>query len=191
MPLKIVTVGEPSLRKPCAKVSKQQIKHREIQDLIESMRETMRDAPGVGLAAPQVGVPFQIAVIEDSAQYHKGINANEMTARGRKPVRFHVIINPELELLSKPDVTFYEGCLSLPGFTAIVPRCRSVRVTCLDHRGEAKVIKAEGWYARILQHEIDHLNGTLYIDRMNSRSFCSLENYNRHWKGKSRATLIK
>ena len=191
MHLKIVTVGEPLLREVAAKVSKKQLLHPDTQTLIEYMRETMRDAPGVGLAAPQVGVSLQIAVIEDKAEYHKGISTSEMTERERKPMRFHVIVNPVLELLSAPDRTFFEGCLSLPGFTAIVPRAPAVQVTCLSHKGEHRVIKASGWYARILQHEIDHLSGKLYIDKMNPRSFCSLENYNRHWKGKPIKDVLK
>jgi len=185
MRLKIVTVGEPVLRDVAAKVSKKQLLHPDTQNLIEYMRETMRDAPGVGLAAPQIGMSLQIAVIEDKAEYHQGVSAAEMGERERRPVRFHVIVNPVLELLCEPDTEFYEGCLSLPGFTAIVPRARTVRVTCLDHKGQPRTIKASGWYARILQHEIDHLNGTLYIDKMNLRSLSSLENYNRHWKGQA------
>jgi len=184
MRLKIVTVGEPVLRDVAAKVSKKQLRHPDTQNLIAYMRETMRDAPGVGLAAPQIGISLQIAVIEDKAEYHKGVSAAEMRERERRPVRFHVIVNPVLELLSEPHTEFYEGCLSLPGFTAIVPRARTVRVSCLDHKGEPRVIGAFGWYARILQHEIDHLNGTLYIDKMKSRSFCSLDNYYRCWKRK-------
>ena len=84
---------------------------------------------------------------------------------------------------SGESVTFYEGCLSLGGFTALVPRARRVRVSCLDEHGRRKTIEASGWYARILQHEIDHLNGRLYIDRMDSRSFTSLDNFSRFWKG--------
>jgi peptide deformylase len=72
--------------------------------------------------------------------------------------------------------------LSLPGFTALVPRAKQVRVSCLDHLGQPRIIDASGWYARILQHEIDHLNATLYIDRMLAHSFSTLENYTRHWK---------
>ena len=106
-------------------------------------------------------------------------------ARGRRPVPFHVIINPVLTLHPGTNVEFFEGCLSLAGFTAIVPRAQAVRVECLDGHGEPQVIEASGWYARILQHEIDHLNGTLYIDRMRSRSFSSVENHSRHWKDKS------
>ena len=78
---------------------------------------------------------------------------------------------------------FYEGCLSVEGFQAIVPRARAVRVHALDHRGEPVVIDASGWYARILQHEIDHLRGTLYIDRMRSRTMSTARNFSRYWAG--------
>ena len=182
MRLKIVNAGEPVLRKRARTVSKEEILSSSIQKLIEHMRETVRDAPGVGLAAPQVGESLQLAVIEDKAEYQKTLSDTELRDRGRREVPFHVIVNPVLELLTEPDTVFFEGCLSLPGFTALVPRAREVRVHCLDHRGEAQVIDASGWYARILQHEIDHLQGTLYIDRMQSRSFSTLDNYSRHWK---------
>jgi peptide deformylase len=81
-------------------------------------------------------------------------------------------------------VEFFEGCLSLPGFFALVPRSRAVRVDCLDEHGKEKTIEASGWYARILQHEIDHLQGNLYIDYMHTRSFSSTENWEKFWKGK-------
>ena len=96
--------------------------------------------------------------------------------RERRPVPFHVIINPALEEIGGEKAEFFEGCLSLSGFSALVPRARARARQCLDERGEKKVIEASGWYARILQHEIDHLNGTLYIDRMRTRSFTSMEN---------------
>jgi peptide deformylase len=146
------------------------------------MRETVRDAPGVGLAAPQVGESMQLAVIEDKLEYHELLTEKELKERERSAIPFHVIVNPALELLTEPTQTFFEGCLSLPGFTALVARAREVRVHCLDHSGEPRIIDASGWYARILQHEIDHLHGTLYIDRMQARSFSTLENYTRHWK---------
>jgi len=185
MRLKIVTVGEPVLRRPTVRLSKKQLLSSSIQDLIEHMRETVRDAPGVGLAAPQIGESLQLAVIEDKAEYHKLLSKVELKERGRKPVPFHVLANPTLELLTEPTEIFFEGCLSLPGFTALVPRAKRVRVTCLDHRGASRVIEASGWYARILQHEIDHLNGLLYIDQMETHSFSSLENFARHWKNRS------
>jgi peptide deformylase len=130
----------------------------------------MRDAPGVGLAAPQVGVALQLAVIED-------VGENE--AQERKPVPFHVIASPRLTL-GDEIVEHYEGCLSVEGFQAAVPRARAVTVEALDHRGQPITIRATGWYARILQHEIDHLNGTLYIDRMKTRTFASTRNLMRN-----------
>ncbi len=155
------------------------------------MRETLADAPGVGLAAPQVGESLQLAIVEDKAEYQAALTESELAERERRPVPFHVLINPELQLLSAPDRIFFEGCLSLPGFGGLVPRSSQVRVKALNHLGEPVQIEAEGWYARILQHEIDHLGGTLYIDRMCSRSFCSLDNYNRHWKTKPASELAR
>lgn len=187
MRLKIVSVGEPVLRNAARELSQEEILSPPVQQLIEFMRETMRDAPGVGLAAPQIGESLQMAVIEDKADYQKAFTEAELHERGRTEVPFHVIVNPVLELLTEPTEIFFEGCLSLPGFTALVPRAKAVRVRCLDHRGEPRTIEASGWYARILQHEIDHLHGTLYIDRMQTRSFTSLENYTRHWKGQPAA----
>jgi peptide deformylase len=186
MRLKIVQAGEPLLRAPSQELSREQILSPAIQTLIEYMRETVRDAPGVGLAAPQVSEPLQLAVIEDKADYQKSLSEDELKERERGEIPFHVIVNPMIELLTEPTETFFEGCLSLPGFTALVSRAKAVRVHCLDHRGESRIIEASGWYARILQHEIDHLKGTLYIDRMQTRSFSSLENYARHWKEKKR-----
>ena len=152
-----------------------------MQELIGSMFETMRAAPGVGLAAPQIGMPLQLAVIEDRREYIDKVPAEHSAARLRTPVLAHVIVNPHLTLESE-TVEFFEGCLSLPGFTAIVPRALAVRVDCLNERAEPVTIHARGWYARILQHEIDHLHGALYIDRMVSRSFMGRENFERYWK---------
>jgi peptide deformylase len=145
------------------------------------MRETMRDAPGVGLAAPQVGVSVQLAVIEDLAANTKKLTAEQVRERERWPTPFQVIINPKISL-GEEQVEFFEGCLSLAGFMAMVPRARTVVVECLNEHAEPVRIEAVGWQARILQHEIDHLNGTLYIDRMSARSFNTMDNYERHWK---------
>ena len=134
---------------------------------------------------------MQLAIVEDKAEYQVNLKAEELAERERRPVPFHVLINPEIELLSPPDLSFFEGCLSLPGFMAMVPRAHRVRVRALNEAGELREIEAEGWYARILQHEIDHLKGTLYIDRMWSRSFSSLDHYTRHWKSKSASELVK
>jgi peptide deformylase len=190
MILKTRILGEPVLREPARPLKPKELLSKETQELIDSMRETMRDAPGVGLAAPQVGLSLQLAVIEDCEEYVEALGPERAHERERKPVPFHVIVNPVLTLDSEPDVEFFEGCLSMPGFTAVVPRARSVRVECLDHRGKSRLIQATGWYARILQHEIDHLTGVLYIDRMRSSTLSSLENLNRYWKEKSVAEAV-
>jgi peptide deformylase len=182
--LKIRATGEPVLRTRAKPLQPEEILLPSTQELIAAMRETMHDAPGVGLAAPQVGLPWQLAVIEDREENMKDLTREMLAERERKPVAFQVIINPVLTLESEAEVEFFEGCLSLPGLMALVPRARKVRVECLDENGRPKVIRASGWFARILQHEIDHLFGTLYVDRMRSVSLCSLENYSRHWKGK-------
>ena len=189
MILKIWSVGEPVLRGHARPLRPEEILLPNTQDLIAAMRKTMHDAPGVGLAAPQVGLPLQLAVIEDREENLKDLSKDALAERERKPVAFQVIINPVLTLESALDVEFFEGCLSIPGLVALVPRARKVRVECLDEHGKPRVIQASGWYARILQHEIDHLVGTLYVDRMHSTSLCSVDNFTRHWKGKSIAEV--
>ena len=184
MRLKIVQAGEPVLRAEARQLTREEIISDEIQRLIRDMRETMRDAPGVGLAAPQVGVTLQLAVIEDREELWSSLPAQELVEKERQAVPFHVIINPELTLLGDDRTDFYEGCLSLAGFSAVVRRARRVRVAYLNEHGEPQSIEASGWYARILQHEIDHLRGTLYIDRMETHTFTSLDNWSRFWKGK-------
>jgi peptide deformylase len=185
MKLKIVQVGDPVLRQAAREMTANEIASKETQRLIVDMRETMYDAPGVGLAAPQVGLPIQLAVIEDREENLKEVAPEILAERERQPVPFHVIINPKLTATSQAHAEFFEGCLSIDGLTAIVPRAPSVRVECLDEKGERRVIEASGWYARILQHEIDHLAGRLYVDRMRVRTLTELEKLNRFWKGKS------
>jgi len=180
MRLKIVQAGEAVLRTAARELTSEEIRSPEIRRLIDWMRETMRDALGVGLAAPQVGLPLQLAVIEDRADLLKAIAPERLAERDRRPVPFHVIINPVLTLDGQ-TAEFFEGCLSVAGFSALVPRALQARVECLDENGEAVRISAAGWYARILQHEIDHLHGALYIDRMHSRSFMTVDHLTRHW----------
>jgi peptide deformylase len=189
--LKIVQAGEPVLRAQARQLTFEEIISDEMQRLIRDMRETMGDAPGVGLAAPQVGVALQLAVIEDREELLSSLPAQELAEKKREPVPFHVIINPEITLLGDDRADFYEGCLSLSGFSAVVPRAHKVRVAYLDEQGEPQSVDASGWYARILQHEIDHLQGMLYIDRMKSRTFTSLDNWSRFWKGKPVQDIVE
>ena len=185
----ILQAGEPVLRTPARALSVEEIRSSRIHELIDQMRYTLREAPGVGLAAPQIGEPLRLAVIEDRLEYHRDASAASLAEKEREPVPFYVIINPELSVIASQPVEFFEGCLSLAGFTAIVPRARAVRVHFLDERGLERTIEASGWHARILQHEIDHLDGRLYVDRMESRSFMSVAPYVRHWKDKSIAQI--
>lgn len=174
--LQIVQVGNPVLRERARELSREEILSPDIQNLIEIMKNTMRGV-GVGLAAPQVGLPLRIAVIEDLEEYHGRLSAEALKSREREPVPFHVIINPKITIDESETREFHEGCLSVAGLTGIVPRARRVRVECLNEKAEPVVIDASGWYARILQHEIDHLDEILYLDRVQTKSLSTLENY--------------
>ena len=184
MRLKILQAGEPVLRESARLLTPHEIVGDDIQRLIRDMRETMHDAPGVGLAAPQVGQSLQLAVIEDREEYFKDALPAQLAERGRRAVPFHVIINPRVTLLGDDHARFYEGCLSVEGFSAVVSRARRVRVEYLNERAESQSLEASGWYARILQHEIDHMRGALYIDRMETRTFTTIENWKRFCKDK-------
>lgn len=191
MHLKIVQIGHPVLRKQARELSREEIRSQPIQQLIEWMRETMRDAPGVGLAAPQIGESLQIAVIEDRADYLEGVPDEVLAERQRVPVPFHVLINPKLTVRSAESVDFFEGCLSMHGFSAIVPRARAVRVQALNERAEPVTIDAEGWYARILQHETDHLFGTVYIDKMRTRTLACEDSFARYMAGRPVSEILR
>ncbi|MEZ5589441.1 MAG: peptide deformylase [Gammaproteobacteria bacterium] len=181
MRLKIFQTGHTVLRQQAEPLDVSTIRAARTQLLIELMRETMRDAPGVGLAAPQVGESLQLAVIEDRAELMAGLSPAVLAERERQPVPFHVIINPRLTITDPSPRLFFEGCLSVAGFVALTPRAQAVRVECLNEQAQPVVIDASGWYARILQHEIDHLHGKLCLDCMLSRSFMNVENYQRYW----------
>ena len=185
MKLKIVQAGDPVLRKKSRQLTREEITSAQIQQLIDLMRQTMREAPGVGLAAPQIGQSIQLAVIEDRSTYINDLSADELAERQRSAIPFHVIINPKLSVVGNSTAQFFEGCLSVEGYQAVVDRALNVRVECLNEQGEAVTINAQGWYARILQHEIDHLNGTLYVDRMKTRTLTTVPNAQRHWNSKS------
>jgi peptide deformylase len=187
--LKIVQAGDPVLRRRARPLDPDEVRSPRVQGLIELMRRTMRDAPGVGLAAPQIGESIQLVVIEDPSELHEPLGEEELARRGRDVVDFHVLVNPALTVEDPDPIDFFEGCLSVSDRVMIVPRARSVRVEALDERGEPVVKIASGWYARILQHEVDHLHGMLCIDRMDPRSFMSVEQHQRFWNGKTIAQV--
>ena len=178
--LDVVEIGAPVLRQEARALTREEILSPEIQTLIAEMKATMRKAPGVGIAAPQVGKGVQLAVIEDMDHSH--LTPQQLQERDRKPVPFHVLINPVLKAVGTETADFFEGCLSVPQFLSVVKRAKSVRVDCLNEKAEPVVIHASGWYARILQHEIDHLHGLLYTDKCYLRTLMTEENYVKNWK---------
>jgi peptide deformylase len=139
--------------------------------LIGQMRDTMREAPGVGLAAPQIGESARIIVIEDRPEYFASLRPEVVAERERAPIPFTVMINPEVVNTSEEVTEQPEACLSIPACAGLVTRPRSVRVKFLDSSGQLTSLEVCGWHARIIQHEIDHLNGILYIDLPGTRSF--------------------
>jgi peptide deformylase len=187
----IVQTGALVLRNRAVEVAPEAISSPEMKSLVQVMIATMRAAPGVGLAAPQIGVPLRVIVVEDPAEYQARIHERERNERGRVPFPLRVLFNPVLRHVGDARATFFEGCLSVSGYSALVERSLSVEVEGLDEHGEHQVIAVSGWPARIFQHECDHLDGTLYIDRMLTRSFCAAENLATYGGGKSIAEVRK
>jgi peptide deformylase len=184
MLLEIVQAGDPVLRQPARPLQPAEIGTPFVQELIVSMRQTMYDAPGVGLAAPQVGESLQILVVEDDGPWLEAMSPARRAELRRTRLPAAVLINPSLEPIGDETDEFFEGCLSVEGFSALVRRHRAVRVRAMDGRGQPLEMELEGWPARILQHELDHLAGVLYIDRMDPRTFTTNENLSRYWKAR-------
>ena len=191
--LTIVECGDPVLRRPADPLDPADLATAELQLLIGQMRATMEAAPGVGLAAPQVGVSIQLAVLADGPERWGQLSEEERAARQRNPLPFTVLVNPVLHPLDNGrDVgTFFEGCLSVPGLMGAVARHRAVRVEALDAEGRPFARVFSGWSARIVQHELDHLGGGLYLDRVETRSLCSSANYARYWAGRPPADAAR
>lgn len=175
MPLPpIVQTGHPILRERAAEVTVQQIETPQFQQLVDTMIAVMRQAPGVGLAAPQIGVSMRVIVLEDTEQASAHLAPQERHEREREPFRLRVFVNPVLRPQGKESRLFLEGCLSIAGYAAVVERHRQVEVSGLDRYGKPQTWLTHGWPARILQHEVDHLDGVLYVDRMLTRSFAKV-----------------
>ncbi len=153
----IVTVPDPVLRRKAQKVTKFDDK---LQTLIDDMVETMREAPGVGLAAPQIGVLEQVIVVE----YYEKEEDEEREDAEAAPKRLYVVVNPEITRTSTETVSGPEGCLSIPGYLGEVERFEAITVKGQNRRGQPLTLKLKDWTARIFQHEIDHLNGVLFTD---------------------------
>ncbi len=153
MPLRdIVTLPDPILRRKARTITRFDA---DLQSLIDDMIETMREAPGVGLAAPQVGISRRLIVVE----YPEDDELDEA------PKKLYVVVNPEIKETSDETEMGIEGCLSIPGLHGEVERSIALTVKGQTRRGQPMKIKAKGWLARIFQHEIDHVNGVVFTDR--------------------------
>ena len=170
--LKVARMGHPVLRARARPVEPDEIGSTRIQRLIDDMFETMHDSQGIGLAGPQVheSIRLFVAGVEDADA-------------GMSPV---VIINPQVTPLGSKVDEDWEGCLSIPDVRGRVPRVTDIRVRALDRHGKKVALTADGFPARVIQHETDHLDGLLFFDRMTSfESLTFLEEYSRYWAKQS------
>ena len=172
--LPIVQAGEPVLRRRTARYDGQ-LSKTTLRKLIETMRHTMLEAPGVGLAATQIGLGLALAVVEDH------IRDDDDDPREVAEFPFHVIINPVYTPVGERTASFYEGCLSFDGYQAVRRRWVDIDAEWDDEHGQRHKERLHGWPARIFQHETDHLGGELYIDKAEIRSLTTYENLEDYW----------
>lgn len=185
----IVQTGAAVLRAHATELTPAQLATAEIQALISTMIEVMRDAPGVGLAAPQIGIPLRVIVLEERAEVVSTLTEDELREKERVAFATRTIVNPVLRMLGETRAMFFEGCLSVHGYAALVERHHEVEVTGLDEHGSPIHWQVSGWPARILQHEVDHLDGTLYIDRMQTRTFSTVAHVRDRFAGRTIAQI--
>jgi peptide deformylase len=174
--LKVARMGHPVLRAKALPVPPARITTAGVQRLIDSMFETMREYTGIGLAAPQVHESLRIFV----AGVREGVIGDAVGDDENMP--FMALINPEITLLTEPTHEGWEGCLSIPDVRGLVPRAAEVRVQAFDRQGKKLTFNASGLTARVIQHETDHLDGVLFMDRMRTlKSLAFMEEYRRFW----------
>ena len=170
--LKVSRMGHPVLRQRTALIQPDDISMASMQRLIDDMFDTMNEYAGIGLAAPQVHQELRLFVA--------GVDDPNSTMQ---PV---VMINPEIEVIGEETEEDWEGCLSIPDIRGKVLRAKDIRVRSLDRHGKLQQITATGFPARVIQHDTDHLNGILFVDRMTSfESLTFLEEYGRYWASDS------
>jgi len=168
--LKVARLGHPVLRQRAQDLAKGQLRSAEVQRLIDDMIETMAEYDGAGLAAPQVHVSLRLSVLEVPAE------------EGRPEIPLMVFANPVLTPLGEEKTLGWEGCLSVPDLRGRVPRYTKVRLEALDRQGKSFSLEAEGFFARVLQHECDHLDGRVFLDRMEDLgSLTHLAEFERFW----------
>jgi len=171
--LKVAKLGHPVLRCAADPIEPERIQSPEVQRLIDDMFDTMAEYGGVGLAAPQVHVPSQLLVTEDIPDPERD---------GEYLARQSVVINPKITFLTGEEISYFEGCLSIPDFRGRVPRIRRIRLQGLDRDGGVIDREIEGFPAVVYQHEVDHLNGIVFLDRMKDlSSLAYMQEFERYW----------
>ena len=169
--LKVTKLGNPVIRKACEAIPKEALGTAALQKFIDEMIETMHACEGVGIAAPQIGESKQLAVIEATAD-----------ARIEKPIPLTILINPRILAWAKASLEDWEGCLSVNDLRGKTPRSSWVDVEALNRKGQKVKFHAEGFFARVVQHECDHLAGRVFLDRMSSLTTLShLHEFARFW----------
>ncbi len=172
--LKVARMGHPVLRQKARELTVKEIRSPEIEKLIDDMIETMEEYGGIGLAAPQVHESIQLALIgfDDENERYPG--------QGEQPLK--VLFNPKITVLDSKEQGFWEGCLSVPELRGLVYRPRKIQVDYLDREGKPQKIVAEDFLATVFQHELDHLAGVLYIDRIKDTTKPAfIEEYQKYW----------
>lgn len=177
--LKLARLGHPKIRSGAQPLAPSELRSAKTQRLIDDMIETMRDADGVGIAAPQVHVAKQIAVIE--------VAGNNPRYPNQSAIPLTVLVNPQIIPHSEDTEEGWEGCLSVPDLRGRVPRWRTIGVKALDRDGTTLELEASSFFARVIQHEVDHLNGQVFLDRLPDLSTLThLREYEKYWANRLR-----
>jgi len=161
----VVQIGDPILRQACDPIDPKDIKSPQIKNIIKCMKFALKRYDGVGISAPQIGVPAQISIIQLTKSQMNFWTDDQQKQMQMEVIPLKIFINPQLFVLDKSQVTFNEGCSSMHGFSALVPRYKKVKITGLDENGQEVEWVTGGWGARVAQHEFDHLQGKMFIDR--------------------------
>ena len=170
--LRVARMGHPVLRQQAAEVDPARIDHPDVQRLVNDMIETMIDYEGIGLAAPQIRTSIRLVVVGDP----------DTTEDDSEGIPLTVLINPQFIAMSEESASGWEGCLSIPEVRGVVPRSVEVTIRGYDRLGASVEFSARDFFARVLQHEVDHLDGILFLDRMDRLDTLTyLEEYQRYW----------
>jgi peptide deformylase len=178
----IIRMGHPTLREPTRPLGREEIGSREVQRLLTDMHDTLKDAGGIGLAAPQIDEPVRLAIIE--------IPGGPSRYGDLEPMPLRVFINPTIDVLDPVVAGYWEGCLSAPGLRGFVERPQRVKVSFTNLRGESEELELSGFHATVVQHELDHLFGKLFVDRISDPTKLVFEEEYERYLAPPRASAV-